>query len=171
MSGAEFFAIVAHLKENHSGGTGLETDLMKVKRQQDKRRHLIEWIQQQYGTTAPPAAVPALPVSHPPLEQQRPNTARGDFAGGAAMKNLLAEAPPPTAPPATARAESVPQPALQPVPQPAKDMSPVVNQFVSGKDHLSMSGAEFHGLVAWLKTQGHPDVEDQLMRVKVGAGR
>ena len=27
MSGAEFFAIVGHLKENHSGGSALETDL------------------------------------------------------------------------------------------------------------------------------------------------
>ena len=59
MSGAEFFAIVGHLKENHAGGNALETDLMKVKRQQDKRRHLIEWIQQQFGAAK---AAPARPL-------------------------------------------------------------------------------------------------------------
>eukprot|EP00966_Prymnesium_polylepis_P204598 4739918-Prymnesium_polylepis.1 len=54
MTGAEFFAVVGHLKENHSGGSSLETDLMQVKRPVDKRRALVEWVQQQFGAAAPP---------------------------------------------------------------------------------------------------------------------
>ena len=84
-------------------------------------------------------------------------TARGDFASGAA-----AAAPPKAdlpAPPMTARAGG---PGAPPA-----DMSASLATFLSGKDHLQMSGAEYHSLLAWLKTKGHPELEDKLMRVKL----
>lgn len=39
--------------------------------------------------------------------------------------------------------------------------------FAAGKEHVAMTGGEYHGLVAWLRTNGHPDLEDQLMRIKL----
>ena len=41
MGGVEFHAIVGHLKENHEGGTNLEAELMKVKRQVDHVQPLV----------------------------------------------------------------------------------------------------------------------------------
>lgn len=154
MSGAEFFAIVGHLKENHSGGQALETDLLKVKRQVDKRRALVQWVGEQFGAAKAP--VPKLNVA-PPTNEQRPNTARGDFAAPQAARPMP-EAPPyapQTARPSTAQSVAV------------KDMTPSLNTFAAGKEHVQMTGGEYHGIVAWLKGNGHPEVEDQLMRVKL----
>ncbi|KAL1525978.1 hypothetical protein AB1Y20_020804 [Prymnesium parvum] len=153
MSGAEYFAIVSHVKENHSDGNSLEADLMKLKTLKDKRRHLIAWIGEQYGAVAP---VPKLSFPSPAGQQtHRPSTARPDFAGGARQP---VEANP-LVPPATARA-------MEPT-APREDMSPVVNAFAAGKDHLQMTGGEYHGLIAWLKSAGHSDVEELLLRVKL----
>ena len=115
MNGAEFFAIIGHLKENHPGGNGLEVDLMKVKRQPDKRRMLVEWIGQKFGAAPASAALPklALPQSMP-TEQQRPSTARQ-----ASPARPLLEAPPyapaQTDRPSTAQAA------------PVRDMTHVIN--------------------------------------------
>ena len=39
--------------------------------------------------------------------------------------------------------------------------------FVEGRDHLKMTGSEYHSLIAWLKSKGHTDIEDMLMKVRL----
>ena len=52
MTGAELHACVAHLKTTYGGAAdGLEADLMKIRRQQDKKIKLVEWVQEKEGRT------------------------------------------------------------------------------------------------------------------------
>lgn len=163
MTGAEYFAIVAHVKENHSSGNELEGELLKMKTLKDKRRHLIAWIGEKYGTAAPPTMVPSNVVQ----ASARPSTAHADISMSA--RNPLSEAQKER--PATARTLAA-QPLIQQVQPPDNkasyhEMFPVAESFASGRDHLEMNGGEYHGLIAWLKAIGHGDVEEQLLRVRL----
>jgi hypothetical protein len=60
MSGAEFYAVVGHLKlQEGQKGDALEAELMKVTRQADKKTRLLEWCTQNIGQREPPARSPA----------------------------------------------------------------------------------------------------------------
>lgn len=187
MSGAEFYAVIGHLKRQHGPkGEALEMELMKISRQKDKKIRLADWISEHYAQpppaaeAAPPPMSPAMPqmprldlataAAAPPVA--RPNTARPDYNTGSQMADLLGSprAAPHnngsmTARPSTAAAAPHMPPAH--VPAPVADMSVIFASFCSGRDHLKMTGAEYHSLIAWLKSKGHSDLEDQLMKVRL----
>ena len=209
MTGAEFYALVGHIKRQHGQrGEALEQELMKVTRQMDKKIRLLDWCTTNLGrkeepiaqpTAAiqaaaaamanenlPPAGTPSRPMAtKPALEMSvnkldlsglggerdvgastaRPSTARPQL-GGDAMAGLLGAAPTTgaaTARPATATPPGKPAAAAA---QPPADMSVVMAAFMSGRDHLKMSGAEYHSLLTWLKSKGHENIEDTLLKVR-----
>lgn len=154
MTGAEFFAIVGHIKENHPGGNELEIDLMKVKRHADKKRHLQNWIEENIRSTNAQLELQQHLSVVAPLE--RASSARGDLDRGTLQQ----------------KHDSSTQPLLErnssaPALLAMQDVTDTMNEFAAGKDHLQMNGREYHGIVAWLKAHGHSDVEDNLMRVKL----
>ena len=217
MSGTEFYAIVGHLKRQHGPkGEALETELLKITRQKDKKLRLMEWVQQEVKSSAPPAydapvpvasvapAAPAPVMAHlaaeaPPTPQARPrdmpaagtpsiprvdlSMARLDLGlGGGSHGDAMPPQRPQTARPATSNHDSGSQMAglLSAPPQTARpatssgggaaavaDMSACLQSFHQGREHLKMSGAEYHGLVAWLKANGHGDIEDMLLKVRL----
>ena len=72
MSGAEFYAVVGHIKRQHgSKGEVLEQELMKITRQADKKFRLVEWCTQTLGASvpaaAPKSAAKAAALLSPPL--------------------------------------------------------------------------------------------------------
>lgn len=213
MSGAEFYAMVGHIKRQEGAkGDALEAELMKISRQKDKKIRLIDWVSQNLG---PPAA--AAPVAPPPQQQMpaapakaatptpvatenmppagtpsrmgnapppamdfnvsrldlssamnaerdvggaetargRPATARAQL-GGSAMSDLLGA---PASGSLTARPSTAPGGAVQ-------DMSVCASAYVGGRDHLKMSGSEYFSLIAWLKSKGQDNVEDNLLKVR-----
>lgn len=186
MSGAEFYAMVGHIKRQHGAkGEALETELMKISRQKDKKLRLIDWVGQHVAAptaTAPPAAPPAVagtPVmprlnlggaaaaAQEEAPQCRPSTARPAYSGhgalaGGQMAELFGATTPQKEPPLTARPATASAAGGAPA-----DMSVTFASYCSGRDHLKMSGAEYHSLVAWLKARGHPDLEDMLMKVRL----
>jgi hypothetical protein len=148
------FAIIAHLKETH-GDTAVELEktLLKVRAQIEKKMQLVDWLvahnmgggaqplsdRSNRPTTAPPAATkpPApAPAAEPPSEAKGPQRT-------------------PPRLPAPPRAVLPDAAALD-----------LVEQFAGGRDHLTMSGSEMHGLVHWLKSLGKGEVEDELMKYK-----
>ena len=193
MSGAEFYAVIGHIKRQHGPkGDALEAELMKISRQKDKKIRLGDWISEHHGpppsmmappSIAPPpqpmtpgaGANPAMPRLNlgaalggggdvPAAAAARPMTARPDYQNaGSQMAGLLGS--PRASEPSgsmTARPSTAPAPVA-----PAADMSVVFSSFVAGRDHAKMSGGEYHSLVAWLKSKGHGDVEDMLMKVRL----
>ena len=62
MTGAELHACVAHLKTTYGGAAdGLEADLMKIRRQQDKKIKLVEWVQEKEGLSLIHISEPTRP--------------------------------------------------------------------------------------------------------------
>ena len=187
MSGAEFYAMIGHIKRQHGEeGERLEAELMKLSRQKDKRLRLGEWVAAHYGSanptanapSSPPlaATMPAMPkldfsaaVTESQTEQPPPVraalTARANLAmAGGAMADLLG-APSPRAASGAQTARPSTAPAVHEAP-PA-DMSVIAASYAAGRDHLKMSGGEYYSLVAWLKASGHPELEDMLMKVRM----
>lgn len=173
MSGGELFALIGHIKKEHGAkGDALEAELMKISRQKDKKIRLMDWVAENIRAAPSPAAPPpGTPGGMPKLQLaaamgtpqgkafgERPLTARPDYAGGNPITAAFSPPPPATAGSQTARAH---------VPAAPPDMSATVAEFVRGKEHMKMSGAEYYNLVAWLKTRGHNELEDKLMRVKL----
>ena len=78
MTGAELHACVAHLKTTYGGAAdGLEADLMKIRRQQDKKIKLVEWVQEKEGRTLFSDTAPApLTDATNGAATARPTTAR-----------------------------------------------------------------------------------------------
>ena len=166
MTGAELHACVAHLKTTYGGAAdGLEADLMKIRRQQDKKIKLVEWVQEKEGRTLFSDTAPA------PLT---------DATNGAATARPTT-APPAAPAPAQETAAKRPRADVNPTVPDAPAPTPreaseglsegaaaaLLADFGGGRDHLSMTGADFYGLVGWLKAHGHPELEDTLMRVKL----
>jgi hypothetical protein len=192
MSGAEFYAMVGHIKRQHGQkGEAIEAELMKIPRQMDKKIRLIDWIGANVAkppgsASRPPAGTPSGARASPGVgrldmsgmarldlsgamerdvgaslnsARERPQTARAAM-GGDAMADLMAGSETPrggalTARPSTASGAAPP------------DMSVCLASYLSGRDHLKMSGAEYHSLVAWLMSKGHSDLEADLLKVKM----
>ena len=73
MTGAELHACVAHLKTTYGGAAdGLEADLMKIRRQQDKKIKLVEWVQEKEGRTLFSDTAPAPLTKHRGRARRKP---------------------------------------------------------------------------------------------------
>ena len=164
------FAIIEHLKESYGGpAEELEKSLLKVRSQVDRKMQIVD-----FATSRKPAA----PLAD---RSNRPSTAPA-AAKPAAPAQMEAFAPPASAAPAapTAPAAAEAEAANIQGPQRTPPRLPVapralladaaalelVAAFAAGRDHLSMSGSEMHGLVHWLKSKGKSEVEDLLMVYK-----
>ena len=165
MSGAEMYAILGHLKEGaHADGVAeLEKSLLKLRRQPDKKIHLMEWVIANVGAAAPPKPLANIDSN------ARPTTAPSD--GGASIKRKMEASRGLGAMQAPGEAAETPRGSAAPTPRAGSlahaDAIGLVEQFaLSGRDHLSMNGAELHGLVQWLQNQGHSDIEDLLLKVR-----
>lgn len=96
MTGAEFYAMVGHIKRQHGQkGDSLELELMKIPRQKDKKIRLIDWCTQNLGRkdgqeatpaanipvveNLPPAGTPSRPVADSKMEL--PGISRLDLSG------------------------------------------------------------------------------------------
>lgn len=159
MSGAEMYAILSHLKEGaHADGAAeLEKSMLKLRRQPDKKIHLMEWVIANVGAAAPPKPLANIDSN------VRPTTAPAD--GGASIKRKMGGSQAAPAAAETPRAPAAPTPRAASLGH--ADAIGLVEQFaLSGRDHLSMNGAELHGLVQWLQDQGHSDIEDLLLKVR-----
>ena len=151
MSGKEMYAILEHLKEDHFVGA-LEEDMLKLRRPFDKKERLMTWVHENLtpvpsiggGPAAPPAAPPAAAA---PQEQQRPQTAPAQQRAGSNPVVFEVDAAPPRAG--------------------AADAHNLIREILNGKDHATLSGNSYFGLVAYLKGSGHPELESELMRVKL----
>jgi hypothetical protein len=191
MSGAEFYAMIGTIKRQHGPkGESLEAELMKVTRQKDKKLRLAEWLGQHFAPAptamheAPPkmppsparqalASMPGLNLTNTlngaaaaaqPHHQPPPMTARPALAGNQMAELMGCPSPAGTpAPPLTARPSTAPAHQAAPV----QNMHVVFQSYVSGRDHLKMSGAEYHSLIAWLRAHGHHELEDSLMKVRL----
>ena len=193
MSGAEFYAVLGFLKRQHGPkGEALEADLMKISRQKDKKLRLADWIAEHHG---PPSSAQALMTApSTPLHAAAPTMPRLNLSTALAMDEpaAVAAARPATSRPAlngsqmadifgasprasaampsgalTARPSTAPAPAPGAQAAPVADMSVAFASFVGGRDHIKMSGGEYHGLVSWLQSKGHGDIEDLLMKVRL----
>ena len=165
------FAIIEHLKESYGGpAEELEKSLLKVRSQVDRKMQIVDFAS---------SRKPAAPLAD---RSNRPSTAPAAAAKPAAPAQVEAFAPPasaaPAAPaaPAAAEAEAANIQGPQRTP-PRLPVAPralladaaaleLVAAFAAGRDHLSMSGSEMHGLVHWLKSKGKSEVEDLLMVYK-----
>ena len=192
MSGAEFYAVLGFLKRQHGPkGEALEADLMKISRQKDKKLRLADWIAEHHG---PPSSAQALMTAPSTPYMAAPTMPRLNLSTALAMDEpaAVAAARPATSRPAlngsqmadifgasprasaampsgalTARPSTAPAPAPGVQAAPVADMSVVFASFVGGRDHIKMSGGEYHGLVSWLQSKGHGDIEDLLMKVRL----
>ena len=64
MTGAEFYALVGHIKRQHGQrGEALEQELMKVTRQMDKKIRLLDWCTTNLGRKEQPIAQPTAALS------------------------------------------------------------------------------------------------------------
>ena len=142
MTGAELHACVAHLKTTYGGAAdALEADLMKIRRQQDKKIKLVEWVQEKEGRTLFSDTAPA------PLT---------DATNGAATARPTT-APPAAPAPAQETAAKRPRADVNPTVPDAPAPTPreaseglsdgaaaaLLADFGGGRDHLSMTGADF----------------------------
>ena len=165
------FAIIEHLKESYGGpAEELEKSLLKVRSQVDRKMQIVDFAS---------SRKPAAPLAD---RSNRPSTAPAAAAKPAAPAQMEAFAPPASAAPAapTAPAAAEAEAANIQGPQRTPPRLPVapralladaaalelVAAFAAGRDHLSMSGSEMHGLVHWLKSKGKSEVEDLLMVYK-----
>ena len=63
MTGAEFYALVGHIKRQHGQrGEALEQELMKVTRQMDKKIRLLDWCTTNLGRKEEPIAQPTAAI-------------------------------------------------------------------------------------------------------------
>ena len=160
MSGAEMFAIISRMKTEYGEkGTELEAELLKTRKMVDKKIALVDWLNQNIGPVAQPAplternGMAARPTTAPPMHASGAMTDRSADPAAAKKRKSNEYNPPPT----------FAKPALMA----DGDALALLTAFAGGRDHLTMSGAEYHGLVAWLKAHGHEEIEDNLMRVKL----
>ena len=180
MSGAEFYAVVGHIKRQHGPkGDALETELMKISRQKDKKLRLADWIAEHHVQPVAVAAAPPMSPAVPPMPRLdlasagtaapsvRPTTARPDYHNNASQMEAVFGSPRAAQPASgsmTARPSTAPAPVAA---APVADMSVIFASFCAGRDHVKMSGADYHSLVAWLKSKGHGDLEDMLIKVRL----
>ena len=82
MSGAEFYAMVGHIKRQQGArGEALEAELMKINRQKDKKLRLAAWVNENIAPAQP--ATMYAPAS--PAPRGIPEMPRLDLGGAQAM--------------------------------------------------------------------------------------
>ena len=160
MTGGEMFAIINTLKAQQQAGIdALDLDLLKIKRQPEKKETLMAWVSENVRAVArpevPKLALPPAPLTARPANNEdppRPTTAPPLTDRPDPKKRKMPVEPAPLAPP----------PCLS-----DDEAVPLVQAFIGGKDAMKMTGAEYHGLIGWLKKHGEDGIEDQLMRVRL----
>ncbi len=178
MSGKEYHAMLEHLKQHQlhaDEAHGLEISLMKIKGPQFlRKREFAHWIVDKLGATEaggsptppPPAAAAAAPLTDvsnaADIAAARPQTAPPSGAAGTT--------------PAKRHRDSCGLPRVTPAraaPNGLTDSEAtrLLNEFAQGRDHLTMTGKDLYALVSYLKTHGHDDIEDALMRFRVPADK
>lgn len=64
MTGAEYYAMIGHIKRQHGHkGESLEVELMKITRQMDKKIRLLDWINENIAKPSAPAPAPQRAAS------------------------------------------------------------------------------------------------------------
>ena len=160
MTGKEMYAIIDHLKtsQQHADSAhALENDMMKIKRQFDKKFMLVQWIAdnliEKSDCEQPHVSEPLADLSNHPVEE-RPKTAP----------------PPAGATPAKKHRDSCGLPRLTQSSNALGltdfEANRLLDEYASGRDHLTMTGKELYPLISHLSSHGHDDIEDALMKIR-----
>ena len=71
MTGAEYYAMIGHIKRQHGHkGESLEVELMKITRQMDKKIRLLDWINENIAKPSAPAPTPQRAAASPLVSRQ-----------------------------------------------------------------------------------------------------
>jgi hypothetical protein len=192
MTGKEMYAIIDMLKAEHgNAGIELESSLLRLKRQLDKKIALLAWVSENISHIAPkPPLADRTNTAALATEMPRPATA----PSGAEMRQSSLRGP--TVTPATSRVaddtailqllndfaggeaglasrwragglRALEEPSMATAPARLITPSQPPLPHTAGRDHLSMTGVEMFDLIGWLKSHGHSEIEDQLIRVRL----